>query len=139
MPVRSTPRPWLLWGAATVAVLFGLITLRSGGLVLFGPAAARAAAGDYVPFVLWFNFGAGFAYIASGIGLFLRRRWGVALALGIAAATALVYAAFGVHIATGGAFEPRTVGAMAVRLAAWVGIFLVSRRTLGCRALGRSD
>ena len=138
MPVSSASRPWLLWLLGAVAVGFGLITLRSGGLVLFGPAEARMAAGDYVPFVLWFNFLAGFAYIASGIGLFLRQRWGVALALAIAITTAMAYAALGLHIAADGAYEARTVGAMAVRLAVWVGIFLVGRRTIGCRARRRN-
>ena len=39
------------------------------------PGAARQAAGHYVPFVLWFNFLAGFAYIVAGVGLWMRRRW----------------------------------------------------------------
>ena len=60
--------------------------------------SARAAAGDYVPFVLWFNFLAGFAYIVAGAGLFLWRQWAVKLSLFIALATLLVFAAFGIHI-----------------------------------------
>ena len=60
---------------SVIAVLFGLLTILSGGRVLFGDPVARAAAGNTVPFVLWFNFGAGFAYVAVGIGLFLKTRW----------------------------------------------------------------
>jgi hypothetical protein len=38
-------------------------------MALFGTEATRAAAGNAVPFVLWFNFLAGFAYILAGLGL----------------------------------------------------------------------
>lgn len=108
--------------AAVVSVAFGLVTLKAGGGVLFGGEAARSAAGHYVPFVLWFNFLAAFAYIAAGAALWLRRRSGAALAVGIAVCTILVYAAFGVHVALGGAYEARTVAAMALRSVVWVAI-----------------
>jgi hypothetical protein len=114
--------------AALVALAFGALTIASGGRVLFGPEAARAAAGHYVPFVLWFNFLAGVAYLAAGIGLWRRQHWAAWLALAIAAATALVFAAFGVHIAAGGAFEPRTVAAMTLRTALWVAIAALALR-----------
>ena len=42
--------------AAIVALLFGALTILSGGRTLFGGLEARAAMGDAVPFVLWFNF-----------------------------------------------------------------------------------
>jgi len=116
--------------AALVALLFGALTVFSGGRVLFGPEAARVAAGNFVPFVLWFNFLAGFAYVAAGVGLWLRRAWAAWLALGIAAATALVFAAFGLHAAMGGAFELRTVAAMTLRTALWAGIAALALRAL---------
>lgn len=128
MQQSSRSRPRWVTVAALVALAFGALTVTSGGKVLFGSEAARAAAGAYVPFVLWFNFLAGFAYIAAGIGLWRWQRWAAWLALGIAAATALVFAAFGVHIALGGAFEPRTVAAMALRTVFWVAIAVVAQR-----------
>ena len=124
----AVKRPVWATVAALVAMLFGVLTVFSGGRVLFGPEEARVAAGNYVPFVLWFNFLAGFAYVAAGAGLWLWRRWSAWLALGIAAATALVFAAFGVHIATGGAFEPRTIAAMTLRTLLWTGIALAAQR-----------
>ena len=86
------------WMRATslVAVAFGLLTLKEGGTVLFGGPQARAAAGQVVPFVLWFNFAAGFAYVAAGVGLWMQRRWALWLAVVIAASTAMTFAAFGV-------------------------------------------
>ena len=113
-----------LWlrGASVFAVLFGLMTLKEGSAVLLGGEAARATAGAYVPFVLWFNFLAGFAYVAAGLALWWRQGWAVGLALGIALATALVFVAFGVYVMNGGAYEMRTVAAMALRTTVWLAI-----------------
>lgn len=119
-----------IWAISLVAVGFGLLTIKEGGTILFGDAVARTAAGNYVPFVLWFNFLAGFAYIASGVGLWLTQRWAVWLAVAIAAATAFTFAAFGVHVYAGGAFEPRTVIAMSLRTLVWVTIAAIAWRRL---------
>ena len=117
--------------AAAVAILFGALTILSGGRALFGSAEARAAVGNAVPFVLWFNFLAGFAYVLAGIGLFLRKNWAVWLSYAILAATAFVLLAFGVHVLQGGAYEMRTVGAMILRIAVWAAISVVAIRNLG--------
>jgi hypothetical protein len=109
-----------------VSVVFGVITLKEGGSVLFFEGASRHAAGHYVPFVVWFNALAAFAYIAAGVGIALGRRWAARLALVLAAATALVFALFGAYVWMGGAYEQRTVGAMAIRTLFWL---LVGWRT----------
>lgn len=121
---------YLLWGAATLAVLFGGATVASGGRVLFGGPAARAAVGDAVAFVVWFNFFAGFAYMAAGIGIALQRRWSAGLSALIAGATIAVFAAFGVHVALGGAYEPRTVAALALRTITWCAIAVLTFRAM---------
>ncbi|MCC6718858.1 MAG: hypothetical protein IT555_13320 [Acetobacteraceae bacterium] len=115
--------PWL--GAAAIA--FGALTLFSGGQALFGDAQARAAVGNAVPFVLWFNFLAGFVYVVAGAGLVLHRRWAAHAAVFLAAATALVAAAFAVHVLRGGAFEMRTVGALALRTLFWIVVAVAAR------------
>lgn len=112
---------------ALLAVAFGALTLKEGGGVLFGPEATRAAAGDYVPFVLWSNFLLGFAYVAAGPGLWLRRRWGLRLAALILAITLATFVAFAVHIALGGAHETRTLVAMSLRTLVWGFILLAAR------------
>ncbi len=114
--------------AGIIAVLFGLLTIYSGGRALFGDEAARRAVGNAVPFVLWFNFVAGFAYVIAGIGMLMRMRWSVWLSALIAATTVLVLLAFGAHVFFGGAYEMRTVGAMALRCLVWIGIAVVARR-----------
>lgn len=103
--------------AALLAAAFGAVTVYSGGSVLFGSGAQSA--GAYVPFIVWFNFLAGFAYVAAAAGLWLRRRWAVGLSAALALSTALAFAALGWHIAGGGAHEARTVAAMAVRTLTW--------------------
>ncbi|SSC68645.1 hypothetical protein [Ciceribacter selenitireducens] len=119
-----------LKAAGAFGLVFGLLTIFSGGTALFGDEAARAAVGNAVPFVLWFNFIAGFFYVLAGLGLLLKRRLAVWLSIAIALATALVLAAFGLHVAGGGLYEMRTVGAMLLRTAVWASIAAVSWRSM---------
>lgn len=108
--------------AAGVAVAFGLASVVSGGRALFGGVDMGAV----VPFVLWFNFVAGFAYLLAGIGLWLGTAWAPALSIGIAAATAVVFVFFLWHVWRGGAYESRTMAAMVLRLGIWVAISTVA-------------
>lgn len=128
--IANVPRPSWVWVVAPSAVVFGLITIGVGGRTLFGPPTDQAG---IVPFVLWFNFVAGFAYVAAGIGFFWPKRWAAPLAALIAAATVVVFAAFGVYVLAGGEFAGRTVGAMALRSTVWIAIAIVACRALGCR------
>ena len=118
-------RRWMRF-AALVAAVFGAVTIREGGSVLFGDGARTA--GHVVGFVLWFNFLAGFAYVAAGIGLWYRTRWSVWLASALALGTVVIFGAFGIHVATGGAYEVRTVWAMTLRSVIWILIALLAYR-----------
>jgi hypothetical protein len=128
--MKHSNREHSLRAVAVIAVLFGLLTIASGGRVLFGSDAARQAAGATVGFVVWFNFVAGFAYVVAGLGLWLRQRWSVPWAGLIALSTAAVFAVFALHVWQGGAYELRTAAAMALRLAVWAGIAWVGYRRL---------
>ena len=123
-------RSLLVWIVSAVAVGFGIMTLKGGGAVLFGDEAARTAAGNYVPLLLWFNFLSGFVYIAAGVGLWLQQRWATGLSVALAVAIAVAFAAFGMHIYSGGEYEQRTVIAMSIRLLVWVVVAAVSLRLL---------
>ena len=123
----------LLRAVTAAMIAFGLLTIASGGLTLFGAPSHRQAAGAYVPFVLWFNFMAGFAYVIAGLGLWLARRWAVLLAVAICVATLVVFAAFGVHVLNGGAYEMRTVGAMTLRSLVWAGVAWLAYRRIWLR------
>ena len=124
-----------IWAASLVAVGFGLLTIREGGTILFGDEVARTAAGNYVPFVLWFNFLAGFAYVVAGAGLWLSQRWAVWLAIAIAISTFLAFAALGEHVDSGGAYERRTLVAMSLRTLVWVTIATIAWRGLARRVM----
>jgi hypothetical protein len=79
-----------------------------------------------VPFVLWFNFIAGFAYVLTGIGLWKHCRWAKAASLAIAGCTALIGVAFTVHVLQGAAYETRTALALLLRVSFWtVTAFLI--------------
>ena len=110
-----TARPLSHSISAVVAIVFGLATVISGGRALFGGADMGAV----VPFVLWFNFVAGFAYVIGGTFLAVEHRLALPMALGILVATSGVFAAFGWWVFSGGAFEMRTVGAMTLRTLFW--------------------
>jgi hypothetical protein len=110
--------------AAVAAVIFGVLTIVSGGTALRGAIDMGAV----VPFVLWFNFLAGFAYVVCGLLLWIGHRLAFPLALLILAGTAAIFAAFGWRVLSGGAYEMRTVGAMTLRTAFWVGMAVVAWR-----------
>ncbi len=120
MPTRSRS----VTASAIIAVIFGLLTIFSGGRALFGGADMGAV----VPFVLWFNFLAGFAYVVAGLGLWYRTSWAASLSIFIALATAAVFATFLWKVWSGTAYEARTMGAMGLRLATWVVISIVAAR-----------
>lgn len=127
--ISSKPRAAIFVGL--FAILFGALTLYSGGAVLFIDGQARVDAGNYVPFVLWFNFLSGFAYIVSGAGIYLWENWAAKLAGYILVATLLVFAAFAIHILIGGDYEMRTVAAMTLRSAVWLAIVVFCRKRMG--------
>ncbi len=117
------------WMAIT-AIVFGALTVLTGGRALFGSMESRAEFGKAVPFVLWFNLLAGFVYFAAGTGLLLCRRWAVYTSLFLAVSTILVFVAFGVHVIGGGAFERRTIGALTIRSLFWIAVTIVSMRAM---------
>ena len=126
--MTMTKRPTWVWISAIVAILFGMLTIKSGGSVLFIDGEARLAAGKYVDFVLWFNFLAGFFYIATGIGIWLRKPWSTSAAIALALLTLLVLGALGIYILNGGESEPRTTMAMGLRSLVWTVIAITSWR-----------
>ncbi len=120
------PKPAWVNFIAAIALIFGAMTLFSGGSVLFIDGQARADAGNYVPFILWFNFITGFFYMAAGMGILCWQKWGLTLSRIILVATLIAFIGLAGHITTGGNFEMRTVIAMALRSFVWLAIALVT-------------
>lgn len=117
--INKPKRPLWIIVFSVVAILFGVATIKSGGTVLF-TEAGKTSAGKYVPFVLWFNFIAGFAYVLAGIALFRLKTCSRRLVLALAITTSIVFILFGLHIFNGGAYENRTVAAMTIRSLLWI-------------------
>ncbi len=115
-----------IWTFSLLAFIFGLMTIKSGGAVLFFDGEARQAAGHYIPFIVWFNFIAGFIYIITAIFLWLKKPVATSLALFITITTLSVFTLFGLHIIDGGEYEMRTIIAMSLRSAIWVIISVYS-------------
>ncbi len=115
--------------AAIFAVLFGLLTIISGGSVLLNTQAQQLA-GNYVTFVVLFNFLAGFAYVIAGVGLWTLQRWSMWLSLLIALATLIILAVFSLHILTGGSYEMRTVIVLFLRSGIWFATFAAAYKNL---------
>lgn len=111
------PSRWR-WLAGGLALVFGLATIVEGGHTLFGAPTAETA--KAVPFVVIFNFAAGFFYVVTGLATMAARAWAVWLARSLAVLSALVLVAFVAHVLSGGAYLSRTLGAMPFRTAFWI-------------------
>jgi len=112
------------------AIVFGLLTLKEGGTVIFDIGSARQTAGNFVPYVVWFNFLSGFFYIAAGIGLWIQKRWAASLSIALLISIVITYIVFGIHVLNGGPYEMRTVYAMALRTFLWAVISIASYKQI---------
>ena len=130
MKLINSDKTIAIWIASAVAIVFGLVTIKSGGQVLFGGSLYEKAAGNYVLFVVWFNFLAGFIYLVAGVGIWMRLHWAVWLSLLIAIASIIVFSILGLHILNGGGYETRTVAAMSLRSIVCIWIFMFSYRKI---------
>lgn len=118
---------------SVIVILFGLITLKEGGSVALNIGTARVDAGNYVPFVVWFNFLSGFVYITAGIGLWFKKTWASKLSIFLLSSILAVYTLLFIHILGGGLYETRTVFAMGFRALIWGVTAFVSFKTLSCK------
>ena len=119
-----------IWVITVIAVVFGLLTIKSGGSVLFVDGTFREEAGNYVLFVVWFNFLVGFVYLIAGGGLWMQKHWAVWISIFIVAVTLVVFAIFGIHILKGGMYEVRTIAAMGLRTVVWALIAMFAYRKI---------
>lgn len=103
---------------ALVAGAFGAVTIFAASMVLFGPGAELA--GHTVALVLWVNLALGPIYFLAAI-LLWRGHWGARpLAITIAAITSLAALGFALAALRGAPVEPRTAGALALRIGFWL-------------------
>lgn len=132
--MENIKKPLWIKVISAVTIIFGMATIKEGGSVLF-TEEGRLSAGNFVPFVLWFNFIAGFIYILAGIAIFRLNKCSKHLSSMIAVSSLLVFICFGIHIFNGGAYEVRTVIAMTIRTSLWIIISIMTIRSkdLSCK------
>lgn len=103
----------------TSAILFafGLVTLFLSTSIIFDLFGIRAKEGNYVLFIVWANFIVSIIYLFAAYGFLKSKKWTTTLLS--ASALVLVLALIGlfIHIATGGIYETKTIGAMIFRIA----------------------
>jgi len=108
--------------AAALTIVFGALSLVSGGMVLFGPERVRAAMGVVLLPLLWFNFLMGAAYIVGGVGIWRAASWAGLAAWLIAGANSVACAGVYAYWLVGNPVEPRTLGAVAARAGVWLAV-----------------
>lgn len=112
---------------ASAAFIFGTLTLIASGSVIWGPTPIQKAAGQIIPFVVWFNFSAGFLYLTAALGFVKQQAWAVVLSLAIACLTLFVFGLFSLAVVSGQPYEMRTIWALLFRTGFWFGLYFVSR------------
>jgi len=117
--IEKNIRPKWLTVVSLMAILFGLATIKAGGTVIF-TEQGRSNAGNYVAFILWFNFIAGFGYVVAGIMMLRLKSCAKRLSAILAVLSLLFFIALGLYILNGGAFETRTIAAMTLRSTFWI-------------------
>lgn len=109
-------KPGILKIAATILVLFALVTLFMSSSVIFDLFGIREKEGNYVLFVVISNFICAFLYLISAYGLFFQKKWTTSL---LSSSLGILLLSFGGllwHINSGGIYEEQTVKAMLFRI-----------------------
>lgn len=113
-----SPHPTTHRLLAYVAGAFGAVTIFAASMVLFGPGAELA--GHTVALVLWVNLALGPVYILAAILLWRGHRGARPLAFVIVALTGLAALGYALAALRGAPVEPRTAGALALRIGFWL-------------------
>lgn len=101
---------------AIVLIAFALVTVFMSSSVIFDWFGIREKEGDYVPFIVWTNFIAGFIYLISAYGFLKAKKWTFWVLIGTAIFLVTALIILGLYIDAGGVFELKTVGAMGFRI-----------------------
>ncbi len=95
---------------------FGALTVFMSSSVIFDLFGIRAKEGNFVPFIVWTNFFAGWAYLAAAYGFVTRQKWTAKLLGTFVVVLLVAFVALKMHIHAGGLYEERTVKAMMFRM-----------------------
>ena len=126
--VTLTQKPTWLKLLSLFTIVFGIMTVFAGGNALF-TESGRLAAGKIIPLVLWYNFIAGFFYVAAGVAMFKQKSAAIRIAMFLANSSFAVYFALLVHVFKGNDYEVRTLIAMTFRTVYWIAIATITFKT----------
>ena len=117
---------------AVFLFFFGVLSFISGGSVLMSESA-RVAAGNAIPFIIWFNVLASPFYLLTGAAIWLEKPYAAKMGILLFVAYLAVDAFLLFHVQSGGSFEWRTVYAMGFRTVVWGGatLYLLRSRRSG--------
>jgi len=119
---------------ALVLAAFGGLTVFMAGSVIFDLFGIRAKEGNYVPFIVWTNFLAGWAYLMAAYGFIKEKKWTFGLLISFLVILIAAFVGLKMHIEAGGIYEERTVKAMMFRMAvtavmSMIAFFTINRNT----------
>lgn len=98
-------------------IAFAAVTVFMSSSVIFDWFGIREKEGNYVPFVVWTNFIAGFLYLISAYGLLKARKWAFWILIGTILFLVIALIVLALYINYGGVFELKNVGGMGFRIA----------------------
>ena len=112
--------------AASVAVVFSILSIIEGAQVLWGMTQT-----EYIMLtpLLLYNVAMGVVGVFVGIALWLNHRWALLLTTIVAAAHLTVLLVVGVLYFSGGAVAMHSVQAMSIRSVVWLAIAWVAWKT----------
>ncbi len=110
---------------AIVAFILGLLSIIEGGRVLLGLSTKPYTV---LPWLVWYNVVIGFVSVAAGIGLWMKRTWGLSFAATIVSLHFLVLVILVILYSFRQPVALHSIAAMLVRSLVWAGILLVLQR-----------
>jgi len=108
--------------AALLGFILGLLSIKEGGSVLLGFTTKPYA---ILPWLVWYNVLLGFVSMITGIGLWVKRAWGVRLAATIVSLHGLVLMILVILYAFREKVAVISIMAMIIRTLVWVGILML--------------
>ncbi len=110
---------------AIVAFILGLLSIVEGGSVLLGLTTKPYTV---LPWLVWYNVVLGFVSVAAGVGLWMKRTWGLSFAVTIVSLNFLVLVILVILYSFRQPVALHSIAAMLVRSLVWAGILLVLQR-----------
>lgn len=123
-------KKFLRYLLTVILTVFGLLTLFMSSSVIFDLFGIRAKEGNYVLFIVWANFICGWLFIFAAYGCFKSYKWATSILIFSEILIVLSFIGLFIHIKTGGIYETKTIGAMALRTILNLVFILISYFTI---------